>query len=50
METRLCNTYKIANAITVPKNILESPYKALQDSRKGIIFKRLVQFSKAVQF
>ena len=30
METRLCNIFKTANAITLRKTILESPYEELQ--------------------
>ena len=37
-ETRLCNSFKIANAITLAQNILESAYKVLQDLWKGTIF------------
>ena len=30
METRLCNIFKAANAITLTKTILENPYEGLQ--------------------
>ena len=54
MEMRLFNIFKTSNAITLAKTVLEKPYKVLQGSWKGVlnkkIFKRLVQFSKAVQF
>ena len=50
METRLCSIFKTKNAITLAKTVLESPSKLLQDLWKGVTFKRLVQFSKAVQF
>ena len=32
METRFCNIFKTANAITLSKTILESPYEDLQGS------------------
>ena len=46
----LCNTFKTANAITLAKTVLVSPYKVMQVSWKGTIFKQPVQFSKAFQF
>ena len=48
--TSLYNIFKTANALTLARSSLESPYKVLQCSWKGIIFKQPVQFSKAVQF
>ena len=50
METRSCNHFKIANAVTLDKAILEIPYKVLQGLWKEVIFKRVAQFSKAIQF
>ena len=50
METRLCNIFEAANAITLAKTVLESPYKVLQVSSKRTVSGQPARSSKVVQF
>ena len=50
METRLCNIFKTANAMTLTKTILESPYEQLQGLCKGAIFNNPHNFQWAFNF